>query len=262
MRIFRYRGRVVRVVILFFRVLLSYKLFAIRNILTSTAIRRERMKRLHARNAFIIREHMVRMRGILIKIGQFFSSRVDILPEEYTDELSKLQDQVPPAPLADIVKRVTEELGPMNEIFSDFNEVPIASASLGQVHRACLRDGDCIVVKVQYPGIDEVIAADMRALKYIIRILRVLYRQINLDVIYSEFSRIVAEERDGSPDGAVAVLYRTNAQSRVLEDVLRRERLPYRIVGSVSFYERKEIKDTVVHELGHYFGLDDDELPY
>lgn len=196
MRIFKYRGRVVRVVILFFRVLLSYKVFAIRNVLTPAAIRRERLKRLHARNAFIIRENMVQMRGILIKIGQFFSSRVDILPEEYTDELSKLQDQVPPAPFSDIVKRVTEELGPMDEIFSSFNEVPIASASLGQAHRACLRDGDCIVVKVQYPGIDEVIAADMRALKYIIRVLRVLYRHINLDVIYSEFSRIVAEELD------------------------------------------------------------------
>ncbi len=80
----------------------------------------------------------------------------------------------------------------MDEVFSSFDEMPIASASLGQVHRACLRDGDCIVVKVQYPGIEEVIAADIRTLKFVIRILRVLYRHINLDVIYSEFSRIVS----------------------------------------------------------------------
>jgi predicted unusual protein kinase regulating ubiquinone biosynthesis (AarF/ABC1/UbiB family) len=210
MRFFRYRGRVVRVVILFFRVLLSYKLFAIRNIFTPATIRRELMKRQHSQMARMIRERMVRMRGILIKIGQFFSSRVDILPEEYTDELSKLQDQVPPAPFSDIVRRLTEELGPMDEIFSAFTEIPIASASLGQVHRACLRDGDCIVVKVQYPGIDEVIAADMRALKYIIRILRVLYRQINLDVIYSEFSRIVAEELDYLLEGKNAETFARN----------------------------------------------------
>jgi predicted unusual protein kinase regulating ubiquinone biosynthesis (AarF/ABC1/UbiB family) len=108
MRFFRYRGRVVRVVILFLRVLLSYKLFALRNILTPATIRRERMKRQHSQMALMIRERMVRMRGILIKIGQFFSSRVDILPEEYTDELSKLQDQVPPAPFSDIVRRLTE----------------------------------------------------------------------------------------------------------------------------------------------------------
>ena len=210
MHFFRYRGRVVRVVILFLRVLASYRLFALRNLFTSPPVRRERLKRLHARNAFRIREQMVRMRGILIKIGQFFSSRVDILPEEYTAELSKLQDQVPPAPVSDIVKRLTEELGPLHDIFESFNEVPIASASLGQVHRACLRDGDCIVVKVQCPGIDEVIAAEMRALKYIVRILRVLYRQINLDVIYSEFSRIVAEELDYLLEGKNAETFARN----------------------------------------------------
>jgi ubiquinone biosynthesis protein len=117
---------------------------------------------------------------------------------------------VPPAPFSDIVKRLAEELGPLHEIFESFNEVPIASASLGQVHRACLKDGDCIVVKVQYPGIDEVIAADMRALKYIIRILRILYRQINLDVIYSEFSRIVAEELDYLLEGKNAETFARN----------------------------------------------------
>ena len=210
MRFFRYRGRVIRVVILFLRVLLSYKLFSLRNLFAPADVRRERMKRQHLRMAQMIRERMVRERGVLIKIGQFFSSRVDILPEEYTDELSKLQDQVPPAPFADIVKRLTEELGPMDEIFSTFNEVPIASASLGQAHRACLKDGDCIVVKVQYPGIDEVIAADMRALKYIIGILSVLFRQFNLDVIYSEFSRIVAEELDYLREGRNAETFARN----------------------------------------------------
>jgi predicted unusual protein kinase regulating ubiquinone biosynthesis (AarF/ABC1/UbiB family) len=160
---------------------------------------------------------MIAMRGVLIKIGQFMSSRVDILPEEYTDELSKLQDQVPPAPFNDIVRRVTEELGPMGEVFSSFNEVPIASASLGQVHRACLKDGECIVIKVQYPGIEDVIAADMRTLKFIIRILRLLYRQINLDVIYSEFSRIVLEELDYIQEGKNAETFARNfAESKTI----------------------------------------------
>jgi predicted unusual protein kinase regulating ubiquinone biosynthesis (AarF/ABC1/UbiB family) len=153
---------------------------------------------------------MIAMRGVLIKIGQFLSSRVDILPEEYTSELSKLQDQVPPAPFRDIVRRVEEELGPLDEVFSSFSEVPIASASLGQVHRACLKGGDCIVVKVQYPGIDEVIAADIRTLRFIVRILRRLYRQINLDVIFSEFSRIIHEELDYLQEGRNAETFGRN----------------------------------------------------
>ena len=210
MHMFRYRGRIIKGVTLFLRVLLSYKLFSLRNIFTSPIVRQERYKLLHGNNARLLRERMIAQRGILIKIGQFLSSRVDLLPEEYTDELSKLQDQVPPAPFSDIVKRVTEELGPMNEVFSSFNEIPIASASLGQAHRACLRDGDCIVVKVQYPGIEEVIAADIRALKFVVRILRILYKQINLDVIFSEFSRIVSEELDYLLEGKNAETFARN----------------------------------------------------
>ncbi|MGE5174116.1 MAG: ABC1 kinase family protein [Betaproteobacteria bacterium] len=210
MNFFSYRSRFVKGVRLFLRVLLSYKLHSLRNLFVSPALRKERLKKLHARNARMLRERMIEMRGVLIKIGQFMSSRVDVLPEEYTDELSKLQDQVPPAPLSDIVQRVTKELGPMDEVFSSFDETPIASASLGQVHKACLRDGDCIVVKVQYPGIEEVIAADMRTLKFVIRVLRLLYRHINLDVIYSEFSRIVHEELDYIQEGKNAETFARN----------------------------------------------------
>ena len=210
MRFFKYRGRFFQGVGLFLRVLVSYKLLGLRNVFAPAAIVNDRLKRLHAKNARIIREHMIEMRGVLIKIGQFMSSRVDILPEEYTDELSKLQDQVPPTAFPEIAKRVTEELGPMEEVFSTFTPEPIASASLGQVHRACLRDGECIVVKVQYPGIEEVIAADMKTLKFVIRILRVLYPHINLDVIYSEFSRIVVEELDYIHEGKNAETFARN----------------------------------------------------
>jgi predicted unusual protein kinase regulating ubiquinone biosynthesis (AarF/ABC1/UbiB family) len=210
MNFLTYWGRFIQGVRLFLRVLLSYKLHSFRNLFASPAMRDARLKRLHAANARMLRERMITMRGVLIKIGQFMSSRVDILPEEYTDELSKLQDQVPPAPFSAIARRITEELGPLDEVFSSFSEIPIASASLGQVHRACLRDGECIVVKVQYPGIEEVIAADMRTLKFVIRILRVLFRQFNLDVIYSEFARIVQEELDYIQEGKNAETFARN----------------------------------------------------
>jgi len=210
MKIFRYRGRFVKGVLLFFKVLLSYKLHSLRNAFASPVAREARLKRLHVANARMLRERMIEMRGVLIKIGQFMSSRVDILPEEYTDELSKLQDQVPPAPFGDIVKRVTEELGPMDRVFSSFDRDPIASASLGQVHRACLRDGECIVIKVQYPGIEEVIAADIKTLKFVIRILHLLFSQINLDVIYTEFSRIIHEELNYLQEGKNAETFARN----------------------------------------------------
>jgi predicted unusual protein kinase regulating ubiquinone biosynthesis (AarF/ABC1/UbiB family) len=210
MRFFRYRGRFVAGVSLFLRVLLSYKLLGLKNAFATSALKQTRLKRLHAKNAFLLRKRMLVLRGVFIKIGQFMSSRVDLLPEEYTDELSKLQDQVPPAPFADIARRVTEELGPLDEVFSSFDPEPIASASLGQVHKACLRDGDCIVVKVQYPGIEEVIAADMRTLKFVIRLLRLIVRYVNLDVIYSEFSRIILEELNYLQEGKNAETFARN----------------------------------------------------
>jgi predicted unusual protein kinase regulating ubiquinone biosynthesis (AarF/ABC1/UbiB family) len=189
-----YRRRFIRGVRIFLRVLLSYKLLSLRNLFASPLVREARLKRLHAENARMLRERMVEMKGVLIKVGQFMSSRVDVLPPEYTDELSKLQDQVPPAPFSDIAKRLTEELGPIERIFSSFEREPIAAASLGQVHKACLKDGECIAIKVLYPGIEEVIAADIRTFKFVIRILRRLFRQINLDMIASEFVRIIQEE--------------------------------------------------------------------
>jgi len=205
-----YYGRFYHGLFLFLRVLLSYKLLALRNIASPQIVRQERLRRLHAGNARMLRERMVEQRGVFIKIGQFLSSRVDLLPEEYTSELSKLQDQVPPAPFDEIRQRLIEELGPLEDVFSDFTETPIASASLGQVHRACLKDGDCIVVKVQYPGIEQVIAADMRTTKVILRLLRILYSQVNLDVIYDEFSRILMEELDYVKEGKNAETFARN----------------------------------------------------
>jgi predicted unusual protein kinase regulating ubiquinone biosynthesis (AarF/ABC1/UbiB family) len=210
MNFFRYRNRFVKGVLLFLRVLLSYKIHSLRNIFSSPVLKEERLKRLHAKTARLLRERMIEMRGMLIKIGQFMSSRVDILPEEYTSELSKLQDHVPPADITDIMKRVIGEIGPPEEIFSSFDETPIASASLGQVHRACLKDGTSIVVKVQYPGIEKVIAADIKTLSFIIKILKVLYRRINLDVIYSEVTRVIREELDYTREGRNAEDFANN----------------------------------------------------
>ena len=210
MTIIGYQVRFVRGVALFLRILLGYKLLSLRNAFAAPADRKQRLKQLHVKYAFVLRERMIEMRGVLIKIGQFLSSRVDILPEEYTTELSKLQDHVPPADLAEIMKRVIEEIGPPEDVFASFDETPIASASLGQVHRATLKSGELIAVKVQYPGIEEVIAADIRTFHFIIRLLKIFYRRINLDVISSEFSRIIHEELDYIQEGKNAAAFARN----------------------------------------------------
>ncbi|TKW39897.1 hypothetical protein SEVIR_1G209800v4 [Setaria viridis] len=114
-----------------------------------------------------LKESILRLGPTFIKIGQQFSTRVDILPQEYVDQLSELQDQVPPFPSETAVKIVEEELGSsVNQIFDRFDFEPIAAASLGQVHRARL-NGQEIVIKVQRPGLKELFDIDLKNLRVI-----------------------------------------------------------------------------------------------
>jgi ubiquinone biosynthesis protein len=100
-----------------------------------------------------------------IKLGQLLSSRSDLLPEPYLDALRRLQDEVEPFPYAEVEEIVREELGVrLSKAFASFDSVPLASASLGQVHRAELRDGRQVAVKVQRPGVRARVAEDLEAL--------------------------------------------------------------------------------------------------
>ena len=106
--------------------------------------------------------------GVLIKAGQFASTRPDLLPQAYTATLSSLQDRVPPQPYATVREALVRELGrPPEEVFSGFDREPVAAASIAQVHRASLRDGREVAVKVQYPGIAGLVEADLGALEAI-----------------------------------------------------------------------------------------------
>lgn len=161
-----------------------------------------RLKRLHARYADLFFNKAITLKGGLIKVGQFISSRVDVLPVEYTDRLSDLQDRIPPVDFKLIKQRIQLELErPLEHIFASFDSQPIASASLGQVHRAVLKDGREVAVKVQYPSIDQVIERDLAALRFGLYFLKKHLRNINLDVIYQEFSRFLHEELDYIHEG-------------------------------------------------------------
>ncbi|MFF3765756.1 ABC1 kinase family protein [Streptomyces sp. NPDC001922] len=100
--------------------------------------------------------------GTFIKLGQVLSTRRDLLPPHIVDELSRLQSDVPPAPWREVETVLREELGAsVDEVFADFDHEPLAAASIAQVHRATLRDGSTVVVKVQRPGIRESVERDL-----------------------------------------------------------------------------------------------------
>src|SRR5690348_7471427 len=100
-----------------------------------------------------------------IKLGQALSTRGDLLPEPYRAELLKLQDDVPAVPAAYVVETIADDLGaPPEQIFAAFDRTPIASASIGQVHAARLRDGRDVIVKVRKPGVERTIEIDLEIL--------------------------------------------------------------------------------------------------
>jgi len=134
-----------------------------------------------------------------IKLGQVLSTRTDLLPPVYLEALAKLQDNVDPFPYEDVEKTIREELGVrVSHAFVEFDRVPIAAASLGQVHRATLRGGREVAVKVQRPGIREQIDKDLAAFKDIAVVIDRIGAAKNVDAarVLEEFKRTLLSELD------------------------------------------------------------------
>lgn len=135
-----------------------------------------------------------------IKLGQVLSTRPDLIPIEFIAELSKLQDRVPPFPFADVEAIVQRELGaPSSEVFDHIDVEPAASASIGQVHRARLKNGEAAAVKIQRPGIRALIEVDLEILLHLATLAErhveelALHRPVK---IVEEFARILEKEID------------------------------------------------------------------
>ncbi|HLV37606.1 MAG TPA: AarF/UbiB family protein, partial [Spirillospora sp.] len=139
----------------------------------------------------------IAMGGVMIKLGQFISTRVDVLPPEVLVELAGLQDEVPSVPFAKLRAVIEADIGKISEKFAWIDEQPVAAASLGQVHRARLLNGDRVVVKVRRPGIDEICYTDLAALRIIGRVMMwfpFVSRRANASALIEEFGRVLLEE--------------------------------------------------------------------
>ena len=162
----------------------------------------------------------IRMGGVMIKVGQFLSTRLDVLPPEITEELAGLQDEVPPEKFEEIRKLAEADLGaPLKEKYESFEETPLAAASLGQVHRArlCVNDakGDfCeVVVKIQRPFIDQLIEVDLSAIRQVggwLQKYPPISRRVDVPSLIEEFSTTIREEVDYLAEGRNAEIFSEN----------------------------------------------------
>ncbi|MGL5921514.1 ABC1 kinase family protein [Chroococcidiopsis sp.] len=166
------------------------------------------------KQAIWIRNTLLDLGPTFIKVGQLFSTRADLFPGEYVEELAKLQDRVPAFGYEQVETTVERELGKkIPELFHSFEPIPLAAASLGQVHKAKLRSGEEVVVKIQRPGLKKLFEIDLAILKGITR-----YFQNHPDWgrgrdwlgIYEECCRILWEEIDYLNEGRNADTFRRN----------------------------------------------------
>ena len=189
--------RLVRALALFGPILASYLLQLGLQRVFGPARMRARWRTLHRRNARRLYRGFVRLRGVYIKLGQILSIMGTFLPRAFAEELEKLQDTVPPRPYRAISGAVKRSLGKEPaELFRSFAPLPIAAASLGQVHQAVTHAGDRVAVKVLYPNIDSVIRVDLVVLAWALVVYRWFVPVQQLERVHEQLTDMLRRETD------------------------------------------------------------------
>jgi predicted unusual protein kinase regulating ubiquinone biosynthesis (AarF/ABC1/UbiB family) len=176
--------------------------------------------RYHRRRAHQLVNTLIGLGPTFIKIGQSLSTRVDFLPPIYTEALSQLQDRVPAFSVDEAIAIIETELSSsIQTLFAEFEPIPLAAASLGQVHRAKLRSGEAVVLKVQRPGLQRLFELDFQAIDRLLwwcdRLLP-QHRSTELRAIYQEFFTLLFQEIDYTKEGQNADRFRANFKANKL----------------------------------------------
>jgi len=195
-----------------------------------------------------------------IKLGQLLSTRPDVLPPAYIEVLTSLQDDVPPAPWEEAKPVLEAEVGPIDEVFDEFDHEAISGASLGQVYRATY-EGDEVAIKVRRPGIEALVEADLRALKWILPVLLRFTdeaRRFSLSNLADEFDTTIRQEMDYGRErrmlGEIRANFEDNDRIRIPEavDELSGERvLTMEYIGGIKINDVERLDER---------GLDRSEL--
>lgn len=205
----------------------------------------ERWTELHRKHAPRFYRLAVRMRGGLIKVGQILSTRVDILPIEWTSTLSDLQDRVDPLPWLELEPHVRRAYGRSpHEVFEVIDEKPAAAASFGQVHRARTPEGEEVALKIRYPDAEQKLAIDLWTLKIFLPLFGVFAPDLPLRPIYQEVSRALRTELDYEQEARFTEIIHENFKGvprihipRVLREYTRRD------VICTTWFEGRKITD-------------------
>ncbi|TLF73584.1 ABC1 kinase family protein [Nocardia cyriacigeorgica] len=202
------------------------------------------------------------MKGAAMKLGQMLSVLdIDMVPESHRElfrvKLAELRDQAPAVSFAQMRTVIEDDLGPLSRAFADFDETPMAAASIGQVYRARLHDGRAVAVKVQYPGVDEAIAADMRNLEFFSRLWKSILPSAADAAVLEEITRNLEREldypREARTQHRVAERYRDHPFIVVpdsVEELCGRRVLVTELVEGKQFQQIRELPEADRDRIG------------
>lgn len=177
------------------RLLFSYLFLLLGKKVFGTRFYEKRIDRVHTKNAKRVKETISELKGLFTKAGQLLSTLSHILPDQYMKALESLQDDAPASPFEDTQALIKEELnGSIDEIFSEFETTPIASASIGQVYRATLKSGEKVAVKIQHSNIEELAEADLVIIEKLIKRISYFVRVHGIEHVYGQVKIMIEEE--------------------------------------------------------------------
>lgn len=156
-----------------------------------------RLPRVEYKNAKDLSDNIVELKGLFIKFGQLLSIMSNVMPKAYGDLLESLQDHAPQSPVESTKQIIMSDLGKsVDELFTDFPETPIASASIGQVYAATLKTGQKVAVKVQHKNIEELAKADLKIIERMMNRIGYFVKINGLDFVYEQIAKMIIDELD------------------------------------------------------------------
>ena len=173
-----------------------------------------RIEKLHLQSAQKIKNGLLELQGLYVKVGQLISILSNVLPDAFREPLESLQDQIPPRGYNEIKQTIEREFGkPIDEVFASFEETPLAAASIGQTHRATIKDGTEVVVKIQHADIEEISKVDLKVIQNLVKIITRFFNIRGMDYLYSQVRLMIEEELDYVHEAKVMKVIGDNLRS-------------------------------------------------